>query len=136
MEGTEGAGLQLDRREFAATKDALRWLATCQMGWYQNEDRPDTYRDDLLTVIGDFLLQGLPEPHAIVMKVRKDGQAWYAYRTTPSGYVFGIGASGKPPSKWFWDGPTPPPGYPSKKSGWTSAMDPHERPEWGVESAT
>lgn len=31
---------------------------------------------------------GLPEPHGIVMKVCKDGQAWYAYRATPAGHIF------------------------------------------------
>jgi hypothetical protein len=133
--GTDSAGLQLDRREFAATKEALRWLHTCHTGWYQREDRPDTYRDDLLDVLFEFSQQGLPSPHGIVMKVRKDGQAWYAYRTTPSGYVFGIGASGAPPSQWFWDGPKPPGGYPSKRSGWTSSMDP-DRHEWREEAPT
>jgi hypothetical protein len=133
--GTDNAGLQLDRREFAATKEALRWLATCHMGWYQREDRPDIYRADLLDVLFEFSQQGLPNPHGIVMKVRKDGQAWYGYRTTPSGYVFGIGASEAPPSQWFWDGPKPPSGYPSKRSGWTSAMEP-DRPEWRAEAPT
>jgi hypothetical protein len=133
--GTDSAGLQLDRREFAATKEALRWLATCHMGWYQRDDRPSTYRDDLLTILGDFSQQGLSEPHGIVMKVRKDGQAWYAWRETPSGYVFGIGASGAPPSQWYSDGPQPPRGYSSKKSGWTSSMEP-DSPEWREEALT
>jgi hypothetical protein len=135
VKGTDSAGLQFDRREFTETKDALRWLATCHMGWYQRDDRPNTYRRDLLEVLGEFSQQGLPEPHGIVMKVRKDGQAWYAYRTTPSGYTFGIGASEEPPSQWFWDGSRPPSGYPSKKLGWTSSMEP-DRPEWREEART
>ena len=133
VKGTDSAGRQLDRREFAATKEALRWLATCHMGWYQRDDRPDTYRRDLLDVRGDFSQQGLPEPHGIVMKVRKDGQAWYAYSATPSGYIFGIGASEKPPSLWFWDGSRPPSAYPSKKSGWTSSLE-VDRQEWRGEA--
>ena len=76
--------------------------------------------------------QGLPEPHGIVMKVCKDGQAWYAYRATPAGHIFGIAASEKPP-QWFLDGSRPPSGYPSKKSGWTSSME-LERPEWREEA--
>jgi hypothetical protein len=105
------------KSQFAATKDALGWLASCHIGWYQNEDRPNTYRDDLLNILNNFSHQGLPDPHGIVMKVRKDGQAWYAWRETPSGYVFGIGASEAPPSQWYWDGPQPPRGYPHKKVG-------------------
>jgi len=38
------------------------------------------------------------------MKGRKDGQAWYADRATPASHIFGIGASEKPPSQFFWDG--------------------------------
>ena len=133
VEGVDAEGLQLDRREFTATKSALRWLATCHMGWYQRDGRPDRYRADLLDVLGDFEQQGLPDPHGIVMKVRKDGQAWYAYRTTPSGYVFAIGASEGPPSQWFYDGGQPPSGYPSTRGGWTSFME-ADRPEWREES--
>jgi hypothetical protein len=131
--GTDSDGLMLDRREFAETKEALRWLATCHMGWYQNEDRPDTYRPDLLSALGDFIHQGLPEDHGIQMKVRKDGQAWYAYRVSPSGYVFGIGANGPPPSQWFYDGSHPPSGYPSAKGGWTSIME-SDGQEWQEEA--
>lgn len=130
--GVDRDGLQLDRREFAETKRALRWLATCHMGWYQREDLPNIYRSDLLSVIGDFSQQGLPGDHGIVMKVRNDGQAWHAYRTTPSGHVFGIGALGAPPSEWYYDGKEPPTSFPSRGTGWTSFMEP-DRPEWGEE---
>jgi hypothetical protein len=133
--GVDSDGLTRDRREFAATKEALRWLATCHMGWYQNEDRSDTYRTDLLTVLGDFVRQGLPDNHGLVMKVRKDGQAWYAYRVTPSGHAFGIGAVGAPPSQWNYDGTRPPTSFPSAKRGWSSFMEP-DRPEWREEQPT
>ena len=133
--GVDSKGLTLDRREFAATKAALDWLATCHMGWYRREDRPNAYRKDLLDVLGDFENRGLHGGHGITMKVRKDGQAWYAYRVTPSGHVFAIGANGAPPSQWFYDGWKPPSGYPSEAGGWTSFMDP-DRPEWRVEPST
>ena len=133
IEGVDAEGLQLDRREFAATKSALRWLATCHMGWYERDDRPKTYRADLLDVLGDFTREGLPDPHGIVMKVRKDGQAWYAYRTTPSGHIFAIGASEGPPSQWYYDGAKPPSGYPSTRGPWTSFLE-ADRPEWREES--
>jgi hypothetical protein len=134
VQGIDADGLQLDRREFAATKSALRWLATCHMGWYQRDDRPNKYRADLLNVLGNFASEGLPDPHGIVMKVRKDGQTWCAYRITPSGHVFGIGASEGPPSQWFYDGENPPSGYPSERGGWTSFME-ADRPEWREEPA-
>lgn len=133
--GVDAHGLTLDRREFAETKKALRWLATCHMGWYNQDGRPDDYRRDLFEVLrstGDF---EFPAESPMVCKVRKDGQAWYAYRRTPSGYVFGIGASGPPPSQWLYGGTMPPTGYPSKRSGWTDFMS-VDPPEWRDEPKT
>lgn len=134
--GVDENGLLFDRREFAETKDALRWLATCHMGWYRNEDRPDEYRADLLDVLGGSGQFDFESDEPIVAKVRKDLQAWYAHRRTPSGHVFGIGASGPPPSQWFYDAPTHPGGVPSAASaGWTDFMSP-DRPEWSSEPET
>jgi hypothetical protein len=118
VKGTDEAGRQLDRREFDETQDALRWIATCHMGWYNRRKR---YRRDLMTIVNDFSLQGLPAEHGIVMKVRKDGQAWYAYRRTISGWVLGIGANKGTPDQWFYDGPQPPASYPRPGGGWGGA---------------
>jgi len=136
--GVDEQGLVLDRREFAQTKEALRWLATCHMGWYRRDDRPDEYRRDLLDMLvaTDSKQLAFESDTPIVSKVRKDGQAWYGYRATPSGHVFGMGAVGPPPSQWFYDGATPPDGYPSQRGrGWTDFMSP-DRPEWRGEPET
>lgn len=96
---TDEEGRRLDRREFAETIDALRWLETCQMGWYRN--RGGHYRDDLLKMIaGDFTRQGLPKESGITLRVSADGQAWYAWRRTVTGWCFAIGAAGPPPDQW------------------------------------
>lgn len=79
--------------------------------------------------------EGLPTDHGITLKVRADRKAWYAYRETPSGYFLAIGASGPPPSEWYWDGDKPPPGFPSMRSGWTSFME-ADRAEWRAEKPT
>jgi hypothetical protein len=115
MKGINEQGQQLDRREFAETQEALRWVATCHMGWYNRRKR---YRRDLLEILGDFDRQGLTADHGIVMKVRKDGQAWYAYRRTITGWVLGIGASKGTLDQWFYDGPEPPSSYPRPGHGW------------------
>jgi len=134
--GVDENGLLLDRREFAETKEALRWLATCHMGWYRNEDRPDQYRPDLLEALSGSRQFEFENDEPITSKVRKDGQAWFAYRMTPSGHVFGIGASGPPPSQWFYDAPAPPSGFPSEASAnWTDTLL-ADRPEWGPEPET
>lgn len=136
LKGVAEDGLVLDRREFAATKEALRWLATCHMGWYRNEDRSDEYRSDLLDALRGSHKFEFESGEGIFTKVRQDRQAWFAYRRTPSGHVFGIGASGPPPSQWLYDAPVPPSGYPSQKSeNWTDVLN-GDRPEWMPEPAT
>ena len=114
---TDEDGRRLDRREFAATIDALRWLETCQMGWHRN--RGGRYRDDLLKMIaGDFTRQGLPKESGITLRVSNDGQAWYAWRRTVTGWCFAIGAAGPPPDQWEYDGPEPPQGFPGQDRIW------------------
>lgn len=134
--GVDASGRVLDRREFAETKEALLWLATCHMGWYRNEDQAGRYRPDLLEVLRDSRQFEFETDEPIVSKVRKDRQAWFAYRATPSGHVFGIGASGPPPSQWFYDAPSPPSGFPSEASeNWTDGLR-GNRPEWDAEPET
>ncbi|WP_026535380.1 hypothetical protein [Arthrobacter sp. H14] len=124
--GYDSDGRRLDRREFQATKDALEWLAVCHAGHYRNKNK---FPRDLLTVIGSFARQGLGDPHGIVMKVKGDGKAWFAYRRTSSGYHFGMGAVGDPNSLWCYDGERPSTDYPSGKGGWTKHVD-ETRTEW------
>ncbi len=116
VSGADEDGRQLDRREFAATRNALRWVATCQMGHYRS--RNGSYRPDLMVVLQDLTSYELPEDHSIELAVRDDGQAWYAWRRTVSGWVFAIGASAEPQDQWFYDGPDPPAGFPSADAGW------------------
>ena len=109
-------GRRLDRREFAATIAALYSLASCQMGWYRRGDR---YRRDMLRILGDdFTRQGLSKESGIKLHVAKDGQSWYAWRRTVSGWCFAIGAAGPPPDQWTYDGPEPPRGFPGEDSSW------------------
>ena len=111
-------GRRLDRREFRETIEALRFLATCQMGWYRNRGG-HYHREKLLNAIGhDFTRHGLPKDHSITIHVTKDGQAWYAWRRTVTGWCFAIGAAGAPPDQWEFDGPETPKGFPGKVSEW------------------
>lgn len=117
VDGMDEDGRQLDRREFKETTDALRWLATCQMGWHRNQG--GRYRKRLIAVMdSEQGRRGLPEDHGITMQVREDGQAWYAWRRTVSGWCFAIGAAGPPPDQWEYDGPEPPYGFPGEDPAW------------------
>jgi hypothetical protein len=117
VQGVDADGRPLDRREFDETKRALRWLATCQMGWYRR--RGGKYRRDLLDLLGhDFTSHGLPSEHGITMHVAKGGRSWWAWRRTVGGWCFAIGAAGPPPDQWEFDGPEPPDGFPGKDADW------------------
>lgn len=115
--GTDAEGRQLDRREFEETTRALRWLSTCQMGWYGN--RGGKYRADMLEILGnDFRSHGLPSEHGITMHVAEDGDSWWAWRRTITGWCFAIGAAAPPPDQWEFDGPDPPGEFPGEDERW------------------
>lgn len=110
-------GKPIDKREFRETAKALGWLHTCHMGWFRHE--PIGYKPELLSRIGDnFGNQGLSNPSGIVMAVAADGSKWYAWRRTVGGHYFGIGANGKPPNQWRYDGCNPPTGFPGLTPEW------------------
>lgn len=114
--GVDEKGRQLDRREFVETQNALRWVATCQMGHYRS--RNGSYRPDLMEILKGFTSYGLPKDHGVELTVHDDGQAWRAWRRTVSGWVFAIGAASNPPDQWLYDGPEPPANFPSANAGW------------------
>jgi hypothetical protein len=124
-------GRRLDRREFSETMRALRSLADSQMGWYYNEDEAGgghRYRSELLEALGpDFFSDGLPEGSNLSMNVAKDGQAWYAWRRTITGWVFAVGAAGPPPDQWLYDGLEPPHGFPGEDPAWDTNPSSSER---------
>jgi hypothetical protein len=121
---TDAEGRRLDRREFKETIRALRWLAACEQGWYDNKDLGrKQYRTDLLEALGDdfFDGHGLPADPGIKVKIAKRGQSWYAWRRTVTGWCFAVGAAGPPPDQWEYDGPEPPNGFPGKVPGWVKS---------------
>lgn len=119
--GTDSEGRQLDRREFEATTRALTFLWTCHAGHYRKDGR---YREDMLGIaeLGGF--DGLPDDHGIIMELTPDGQSWWAYRRTVTGWCFAIGASMEPPDEWRVDGAEPPTGPPGLGEGWGAG--PHD----------
>ena len=102
--GVDESGQQLDRREFAATRESLRRLASAQMGHYRNREK--RYQEDLLRRFERYFEQdGLSQPNGIALHVSTDGQSWYAERqTVPGTLVRAIGAAGPPTDQWLFDG--------------------------------
>ena len=120
-DGEDEDGQRLDQREFAETKRVLQHLGTMQMGWYRN--RGGRYRLDILELLRT---DGLPEQHGIKLSVAPDGQSWWAWRRTVTGWCFAIGAAGEPPDEWLYDGPDPPVGFPGQDSAWGE--------RWGIDA--
>jgi hypothetical protein len=107
---------RMDRREFRETQEALRWLQTCQFGRYRRTGR---YQKRLLPVVAPrFSSLGLPGTEGVGMSVSRDGQRWYGWRRTISGWYFAIGSDGAPPNEWLFDGPQPPKGFPGVDVTW------------------
>ena len=127
VEGTNPDGTRLDQREFAETKRALHWIATCQMGWYRNRGH---YIPNMLEILGDLSRHGLQGEHGIVHVVSDDGQAWWAWRRTITGWVFAIGANAPPPNEWLYDGPDPPKGIPGQDPMWGTSPFMSTGPNW------
>ena len=117
VDGVDDDGRRLDQREFKETIDALRALATAQMGWYRN--RGGRYRLDLLEILqSQFERSGLPSDHGISLWIADDGQSWWAYRRTVTGWCFAVGAAAPPPDQWLYDGSEPPTEPPGEGTIW------------------
>ena len=117
-DGEDAGGRRLDQREFEETKQALRTLASAQMGWYRN--RGGRYRTDLVEILeSQFERAGLPAEHGIELHVSGDGQSWWAWRRTVSGWCFAIGSADPPPDQWLFDGPEPASAFPGKHAAWS-----------------
>lgn len=126
--GTDAAGIQLDQREHAETKKALRWLHTCHVGHYAElSNRYVALHQDIIDRLPEKY--GLPTPGNFKVHIASDGQSWYAARRTITGHWFAIGAAGPPTDQWFYDGPTPPSGFPSE-SEWDQWIEDSHSPNW------
>jgi hypothetical protein len=113
--GTDAQGRRLDRREFEETSEALAWLSTSQMGRYDTAGR---YDSRLLDELPASWPNGLSEDHGITIMVSRNGESWFAWRQTVTGWCFAIGSAGPPIDQWYYDGPQPPRGYPGRDPAW------------------
>lgn len=89
-------------------------MAAAQSGWYSNPEK--VYRADLVELLQPF--PGLPDDHGIEIEVANDGQSWWAWRRTITGWCFAVGAAQPPPDEWLYDGLDPPTGFPGEDPAW------------------
>jgi hypothetical protein len=129
VEGIDELGLQLDRREFAATKTVLTHLYFMQMGWHRRQ--LGHYKSDMLNILGNVTKDGLPEDHGIELLVSKDKQSWRAWRRTVGGWYFGVGGTHELLEQWQFSGSSAPGEFPAdKRPGWINATLAESWPEW------
>lgn len=120
VRGTDEHGRQLDRREFEATRLALRTLNVAQDAAFRRDGRYS--RTVLSKLEAIFLSDGLPAEHGVEMSVSGNSQSWWAWRRTVTGWVFAIGASSPLNRTMFFDGPEPPLGPPGTDEVWADEL--------------
>ena len=122
VRGTDERGRQVDRRGFREAKDSLHKVDNRERSEYRKHKR---YRGDLCGMFpgdaGDKLLGGRDE---IAIEVTQDSREYWAWRTTPSGFCFGIARSRGDILEWQYAAHEPPHGGPSSDSGWARLPDP------------
>ena len=128
VDGVSEGGRRLDQREFEGTKKLLDQLVMFQMGQHRN--RLHHYNPDILAAIGRGGQFDLPDEHGVEMSVSPDGQRWYAWRRTISGWVLGAGGTKDIDERWVYEGPKPPRSYPNRSTEWTTTDDLFSAPDW------
>lgn len=114
--GVDGTGAQLDRREFDGTKRALEFIHTAQALRY--ERLGEMFWDDLTEmVVSPVSKWSLPAQHGIVVQTTNDRKKWRAWRRLPSGWVLGIGATGRF-GEYRYAGVEPPASWPGESDEW------------------
>ena len=117
--GIDGTGAQLDRREFDGTKRALQFIHTAQALRY--ERRGEMFWDDLTDmVVSPVSKWDLPAQHGIVVETTNDNKKWRAWRRLPSGWVLGIGATGRV-GEYRYAGDEPPTTWPGMSDDWINS---------------
>ena len=117
--GVDGTGAQLDRREFDGTKRVLRFIHTAQALRY--ERRGEKFWDDLTEmVVRPASKWDLPLRHGIVVQTTTTQEKWRAWRRLPSGWVLGIGATGRF-GEYLYAAAEPPTTWPGASDQWIDA---------------
>jgi hypothetical protein len=132
-DGVDETGLHIDRREFDITKSRLNWIWTCQNGQYERQGH--RYWAHLTDLIVDADKHGLPSQHGFVVETAERGQVWRAWRQTPGGAVLGVGGAERR-SQYYFQGDSPPTGWPGGTSEWGDAGRGQWPPDWNKDDGT
>ncbi len=121
VDGVDDLGKRLDRREFKETQRLLIDLFFYQMGQHRN--RLGHYFENSLILLNSSEYYGLKTDLNVTVKLSKNKQSWYAWRRTPSGWVFAAGGSKDIDFQWRYDGANPPKSFPGRiKDEWSTNL--------------
>jgi hypothetical protein len=125
-DATDQQGRRLDRRGFNEVKAALFALGNGETVLFQRHGR---YTSNTTGPLAAWLPE-LPDSSGLVVDTSVDGQQFWAWGVTPTGFCFGIAGRDGAHDKWFYAGPNPPEGGLDSGADWRhTATDPAHR-EW------
>jgi hypothetical protein len=123
---TDQEGRRLDRRGFNEVKAVLMALGNGETALFQREGR---YTSNVRGPLAAWLPE-LPEGSGLAVDTSADGQQFWAWGVTPTGFCFGIAGRDGTHAKWLYAGPDPPDGGLDSGADWRhTATDPAHH-EW------
>ena len=125
-DATDQDGRRLDRRGFNEVKAALFALGNGETVLFQRHGR---YTSDVKGPLAAWLPE-LPDRSGLAVVTYADGQQFWAWGVTPTGFCFGIAGRDGAHAKWLYAGPCPPEGGLDSGADWRhTGADPAHR-EW------
>jgi hypothetical protein len=123
---TDQEGRRLDRRGFNEVKAALFDLANGETVLFHRHGR---YTNNLRGPLAAWLPE-LPDSSSLAVNTSADGQQFWAWGVTPTGFCFGMAGRDGAHAKWLYAGPDPPEGGLDSGADWRhTATDPAHH-EW------
>ena len=117
-------GRRLDRRGFDAAKKLLFDVSAYQHGVYQKRGRYAADREELDPS------SNLLGAHEFELRTSDDGQKYWAWVVTPTGFVFGMAGRGGDRPVWQYQGDEPPVGGIDSEADWRHVARDPAPSEW------
>jgi len=118
------------RQDNAGFKDAKQGLTRLSVRMAAEHRKHGRYSNDVAAMLpGDLVDRLLHGKSGIHIQVAEDGQQYWAWKSTPSGFCFGIAGSEGNRSEWHYAGMSPPAGGIDSSADWRGLFD-DMPPDW------
>jgi hypothetical protein len=122
--GLDAEGRRLDRRGFDEAKQLLFNVSAYQFGSHKRSGRYAASRAELDP--GGHLLEG----REVELRTSEDGQEYWAWVVTPTGFIFGIAGRVGDHPVWQYQGEEPPEGGVDSHADWRHVSTDYALSEW------